>query len=994
MLKVHGGTKSRIIIFVHGFNSNPSTFVGDNGSSFFDLLKTTSAIEQEFDWGYYSYESKLFAPNILSRVIRLITPSSTPLRKSNSIIDISEHLKSELMNMCEQYDEWYFICHSMGGLIAKSLIVNLPLQYRSKVKNYITLCTPHLGVPSIILNKLANILGNKQYSDLGANEQTIRDLNHNWHDIKNSVNHTFFYGLYDEIVPKKYSISKDDEENGIPLEDDHFSVTRPTKEGDEVVRKITQILVKSLSSISWSKLTNDSLLNVSKKYAEKEGLNSKFITIYIKENSVSWTELKNNLDENNALRILFVSRDIFSEVDHIRILSKANELSIKVTLWDRRDLSALSEKYPEIGIKLGLVLRTQILLPKNKPTRVTTSLPEGDLINRTKERNSIETFLESSSSIVFLYGMTGVGKSVLASSCLYTKRHYFIGSGVLKLSSQIDLAEILKFFNEIFVSAGFLGFQSIYGNPKMDDIVRIECIVNILVDNKFLVLLDNFEDLQMQEGGCSIPLMEEFLSALAERDSLSKILITTRTQPQNNISLLKGVKLLRIDPFNVDQCETEYIPSLPSLSNAITSNSSWNYEKIHTMTAGIPLILNLLNSYVDSHSLDLAYKQSIEKFRTFLVQSIVNFELPVISETLQLASLLDDGISFDFFEFLKLSQNHISVLSRSPVLQFNPQESCYIMHPAISEAIQSEMEPSLLISLHIKAFQYLEYRFASYHRDDKIRHFSERRRVRHLISAGNVNDAAELLGRIGTRYLSFNSSDDLRLLLQRLRNSILSKKALAWLINVEAHMGDFKRAFEATNQLYFDMLKTAEESGDNELIALSLSNCGSVLRRKGMFKKALKYYWSSYRHAVKNDYKKIQGSVLNNIGQTYTYLLDVDTIYALYAKKVFDRAISIRSFQQDYFRLSATLYNYGEFHIKAYMNDKKNKERLDKGYFLLDKSLQLQLDQENFWLLDRTYESLASFWLLKGNNEKYKEYKNLSKTQKINKEIYVNPRYF
>ncbi len=995
MLEVFGVGRPRIVLFVHGFNDDKTAFLGDSDRHFFSYLQTDPAVRENFDWGQYIYQTGIFGNSPLSVVARALKPDADPLRTIESLESIAEHFVSEFVDLCESYEKIVLIGHSLGGLIIKLLLTRLPKGELQRVAHFVTLATPHLGIPSISLGRFGRLLGNRQISDLASYSSTLRELGFQWEEVRHFVPHTFLFGIHDTAVPRKLSVPRNDEENCIPVEADHFSICRPKGLEDEVVSRVRRVLLSSLTNITWEHVDHDTLKDLVADYAQKEGLANHSILAF-----TGFVQVRDGLLQQIAAAgvanqtILVAVTATLTDRHLAMIISWSSRKNVNLIVWDKRDLEALAKSYPEISIRRNLVAVSPTDVPKTIPQRAMLALSKGDLINRQKERRFISDFLDSEDAVLWLIGIAGVGKSVLTADLISSSAKHFVGIGVFRFSEHTHDSEILKFLNDTFLSIGSREFQILYGNSKLSDHDRIEMAVKILRTNRLLIVLDNFEVVQNASGECTIAVLAKLIEALCEQDSPSKIIVTTRLMPNQIQRSSFHSELLELKPFDVSQCQHEYIPSLQRLSEVVANHADWNSSRIHAVTGGIPLALNLLDAYLATHSFDQAYQISVEKFQAYLVGSIMDQQNESVTRTLRIIALLDGAAPASLFEFLELSPETISVLTRSPILQYNSKERCYMMHASICDAICSQTDAEQSATLHLMIASFLRFQNSDLHPDDKSRHFDERRRVLHLMNASRYEDAAELLGRIGTRFLSFNSVDGLRALINRLKSKGISLKARAWLLNVEAHIGDFSRSFDETRKLYNEMNLLAAKTRDTELISLARSNFGTTKRRRGDFASALRYYWSAYRIAAKNQHRKMMGSTLNNIGQTYMYMYEKSGEYGEQAVKVFERAIQVRNIENDQFRIAATYFHYGNFYIMRYQRERRNHDNwLEQGYALLRRSLELQVEQENFWNLDRTYEALAKYGELSGQTEKQKYYQTLAKDQKLERDIYVSPRF-
>jgi tetratricopeptide (TPR) repeat protein len=145
---------------------------------------------------------------------------------------------------------------------------------------------------------------------------------------------------------------------------------------------------------------------------------------------------------------------------------------------------------------------------------------------------------------------------------------------------------------------------------------------------------------------------------------------------------------------------------------------------------------------------------------------------------------------------------------------------------------------------------------------------------------------------------------------------------------------------------------------------------------------ATKLYLRAYRGARKSSLLKLEGTVLNNLGQNYRYQGNYPS-----AVHAFERCIQVRMSERDDFRLAATLSHFGACCLDIHHDCEDTTVFggnnfvdhpdywADRAYVNLKKSAQLQKEQGNYWLLDRTYGELSRYWEYKSDEEAARRYR-------------------
>lgn len=235
MLEIFHKSKKadQLVVFVHGLTGSDSTWRNESGKSFPQLLIENETIKDQFDFGFFDYYSKLFsipAPlNWLGKILSKFTKNKAyKLEKNLHVNEIADLFSTYLSEYAKQYKSIVLICHSMGGLIAKSLIVHhAESEAVKKIKLLISLAVPHNG--SILASLGKEYFSSIQIKNLEPLNADINKINALWISSRNTnPKIIYFQGKFDEIVVGSSSIGYDANIVDVKFcDDDHLSIAKP-----------------------------------------------------------------------------------------------------------------------------------------------------------------------------------------------------------------------------------------------------------------------------------------------------------------------------------------------------------------------------------------------------------------------------------------------------------------------------------------------------------------------------------------------------------------------------------------------------------------------------------------------------------------------------------------------------------------------------------------------------------------------------------------------
>ena len=197
----------KLIVFIHGLNGSEKSWMNKEGKKFGDLLLLNPIIQEGYDIEYYDYKEEA---SVFSKL---------GIEKNGKI------LKTWLTAKTKKYEEVVLICHSMGGLLAKYIILNEKI--REKIKLYISLAVPHKG------SNLGNLGIFEKVKNLAPYSEVLNELEKDWIKKYKILPKTIYLtGENDSVVTDISSRALEAGEREEDVEeystaDGHISISKP-----------------------------------------------------------------------------------------------------------------------------------------------------------------------------------------------------------------------------------------------------------------------------------------------------------------------------------------------------------------------------------------------------------------------------------------------------------------------------------------------------------------------------------------------------------------------------------------------------------------------------------------------------------------------------------------------------------------------------------------------------------------------------------------------
>jgi hypothetical protein len=209
--------QNKVIALVHGIGAkDPQIY----WKSFLNVLLNDEQLQSfgVFVWKYPTHLEPGLWRNILDSVKGITLYEATPRIKQ-----IGAAWNSTYQTQFQNYQDVVLICHSMGGLVIKSWIVDMLANGQSaslsKLRHIAFYATPHEGAPVT-----RSAAWNQQLQEMQVDSAFIDDVGRKWHDhvvdwkrktpgkldkrYNSYIPHLVFAGINDNVVPYHFASIK------------------------------------------------------------------------------------------------------------------------------------------------------------------------------------------------------------------------------------------------------------------------------------------------------------------------------------------------------------------------------------------------------------------------------------------------------------------------------------------------------------------------------------------------------------------------------------------------------------------------------------------------------------------------------------------------------------------------------------------------------------------------------------------------------------------
>jgi hypothetical protein len=234
---------THLLVFVHGFTGGPNTFINKTREHLCDLL--SPEIQDACDVAEYHYGSTILQFPKAAAMLHRIPFLGNHLRKriNRTIEEHGSLLVTHYENNLPKYRQIGFLCHSMGGLVAKHAVIKILQKHGAFRGFYITLATPHRGVQeAALLSDIVSI----QARALAPLSATISRLDEQWGKVQGSVRAQYYCALEDDVVQEISCAPRGAKDEATKVEGTHCEICKPLQKQSAIVRHLNSTLGKYL----------------------------------------------------------------------------------------------------------------------------------------------------------------------------------------------------------------------------------------------------------------------------------------------------------------------------------------------------------------------------------------------------------------------------------------------------------------------------------------------------------------------------------------------------------------------------------------------------------------------------------------------------------------------------------------------------------------------------------------------------------------------------
>lgn len=521
---------------------------------------------------------------------------------------------------------------------------------------------------------------------------------------------------------------------------------------------------------------------------------------------------------------------------------------------------------------------------ENKPMKLSDlKVMKTGFIARKKELRILESGFESNTKkVAIIHGFGGIGKTVLATKFAQRMNKCFDGIFGMKCTSSTRPEDILSEINNFLLTEEKLEHKPLL-NQQFSLEVKTSVLVNVLNENRFLIIFDKFEDcLDEDLKNIKSSELKIFIQHLLYKVINTKFIITTRY----DFDPLDGKLSENIEHISLSELRFPQTNWLMNKYAKLANLSIWKKREIYNIIGGHPwaveqfvkfasieskesLRLNLKSlrrELIEFTLLDKLFaKLDSDAKNLFLCASIYKEPVPIKALSWIVGNDKDENPSFR-----ESLQKLIQWGFISKEIEYG--EEIYTEYSVVKNYAKDILEEEKLDTknLLLRAAEY--YENLSVRTGDLWNYLRARD---YYFQVGEWEKAYEIVKKI-SYYLIICGYNDLAISLLNESINTTSEETIADAKQLLAinyfNLGNLKEALKIFN----DLKQKYVTNSDNRETAIILGSIGRVYQDEGNFDEAIEMYEQSIKIGENLGDKGIIAFAYHHIGEIYQLKGDLD----------------------------------------------------------------------------------------------------------------------
>ena len=235
----------KLILFIHGLGGSEETWGA------FPTLISADKDSNAFDVAFFEYRTSLFhrksdvfMPQNLFAKFALLFSLHISQRQLPKIQHIAKQLQSKIEDYYKDYEDIYFITHSMGGLVARKYLSNMiKAKEDLKVKKLMLYAVPNNGTNWA---KFASIYPHTQIEQLNEMNDFLELLNEEMDIIQfdQHIESLYIVGDEDEVVSRHSAKSYHGNSSVKYLDKGHIDIVKPKDREDHSYKVFSNFILQ------------------------------------------------------------------------------------------------------------------------------------------------------------------------------------------------------------------------------------------------------------------------------------------------------------------------------------------------------------------------------------------------------------------------------------------------------------------------------------------------------------------------------------------------------------------------------------------------------------------------------------------------------------------------------------------------------------------------------------------------------------------------------